>query len=68
MIVNEQNARRLSQPRPDPKAARKDPRQQQAAPAAGNTAAQAEAQASGDKKQVRSVGPTFLPQQQQQPR
>lgn len=69
VIVTEENARRLSQPRigPDGKPIRRDPRQQ-AAPAAGNTAAQAEAPPQdSNKKPVRSVGPTFLPQQQQQP-
>jgi Protein of unknown function (DUF2865) len=63
VVVTEQNAKRLSQPRigADGKPIRPDPRV--TAPAAGNPAPAANAPAEGEpaKRTVRTVGPTFLP-------
>jgi hypothetical protein len=63
VVVTEQNAKRLSQPRigADGKPIRPDPRT--AAPAAPEAASTAEAPGETDraKRTVRTVGPTFLP-------
>ena len=63
VVVTEQNAKKLSQPRigADGKPIRPDPRVN--APAAANSAPTADAPAETDptKRTVRTVGPTFLP-------
>jgi len=65
LVVNENNAKRLSQPRigPDGKPIRANPRAKSPA-AAQPPAAMAEAPGTSDKtkRKVRTVGPTFLPQ------
>jgi len=65
VVVTEQNARRLSQPRigADGKPIRPDPRAKAATPATANPAPMAEAPGESDpaKRNVRTVGPTFLP-------
>lgn len=63
VIVTEENAKRLSQPRigPDGKPIRQ-PARGDAAPAQNNTAAPAApAESESGKRTVRTVGPTFLP-------
>ena len=65
VVVTEQNAKRLSQPRigADGKPIRPDPRAKAATPAPANPAPMAEAPGETDpaKRNVRTVGPTFLP-------
>ncbi len=65
VVVTEQNAKRLSQPRigADSKPIRSDPRARTAAPAPVIPAPTAEAKPESDpaKRTVRTVGPTFLP-------
>ncbi len=62
VVVNEQNAKRLSQPRTgaDGKPIRPDPRATTNAPAA-TTATETAPETDPKKRSVRTVGPTFLP-------
>lgn len=63
VVVTEQNAKRLSQPRigADGKPIRPDPRAKASATAAAEPPAEAPAETDPSKRTVRSVGPTFIP-------
>lgn len=63
VVVTEQNAKRLSQPRTgaDGKPIRSDPRAKAATPAGSPPAAETPGETDPAKRTVRTVGPTFLP-------
>lgn len=66
IVVTEERAKQLSQPKVDAQGKRVDPRAAKPAPASAtpSTATNAApASASTEKRQVRSVGPTFIPAQ-----
>jgi hypothetical protein len=63
IVVTDERARQLSQPKIDAQGKRIDPRTAKPAstPAAETTSTTSETPTSGEKRQVRTVGPTFVP-------
>lgn len=64
IVVTEERAKQLSQPKPqrvDPRAAKPNPKAAPTAASPSTTTDAVPATASGEKRQVRTVGPTFYP-------